>query len=269
MKMFRWFCSWIVILCYSSVSFAQETVDCSALIDRPTVFFVNGMYTDRKPAERIVEDLKESYFSFLASLPNQDYLTDEMRCVEFRVAHNQKEEAWLDLLEAFVQSLSDDTVTFWHWVARTHGFPVPEWFKEKQLEISKAISSAFAYVIDEDLRKHVDVYAGMLGSRMVVAHSQGNYYATQANLLLPAYLRIPAFAVATPEGSEPDRGYLTYANDTVINAVRGITGALPANAEGNCEEDWSCHGMREVYLQTDRRLIAWTIFTTLFPPVPY
>lgn len=269
MKVFRWFCVLMVFLCGSSIGLAQETVDCSTIADRPTVFFVNGMYTDWEPAEATKEDLKESYFSFINSLPNQDYVTDEMRCVDFRIAHNQKEEAWLDLLEAFVQSFSDDTVTFWHWVSRSSGFPVPEWFKEKQLEVAKTISSAFAYIVDEDLRKHVDVYAGTLGSRMVVAHSQGNYYATQANLLLPAYLRISAFAIATPEGNEPDGGYLTYANDTVINAVREITGALPANAEGNCEEDWSCHGMREVYLQTDRRLIAWTIFTTLFPPVPY
>lgn len=102
MKVFRWFCSLIVILCGSPVGLAQEAVDCSAITDRPTVFFVNGMYTDVELAEEARKDLKASYLSFLNSLPNQDYVTDEMRCVDFRIAHNQKEEAWLDILEAFV-----------------------------------------------------------------------------------------------------------------------------------------------------------------------
>lgn len=250
-------------------SLTYGETDCSSIIDPPVVFFVNGMYTDKGAAYDAKNDLRNSYFSFLASLPNQSSVTDEMRCVEFRVAHNQREEAWLDLLEAFVQSLSDDTITFWQWMARSHGIFVPEWFREKQLEISKTVSSALAYIVDDDLRKHVDVYAGTLGNRIVVAHSQGNYYATEANLLLPAYLRVPVFAVATPEGNEPDEGYLTYGNDTVINALRAITGALPANAEGNCSTDWSCHGMRESYLATDREHISRKIFNVLFPPVPY
>ena len=264
-------------LCFVAILFglgslsAHADVDCSSVTNPPTVFFVNGMRADSDSAEETKKKLREVYLSYLNSLPNQSYVTDEMWCVQFRLAHNQKEDLWLELLEVFLQSIPDDTVAFWQWVDLVPGITVPEWFKEAQLAVEETVVSAFAYIVDEYLRQHVDEYAGTIGNRIVVAHSQGNFYTTEANRLLPASLRIPVFAVATPEGISPSLGYLTNDDDHVINAIRLATGALPANAAGGCDEesDWSCHGMSETYLRTDGEDIARTIHNTLFPPVPY
>ena len=269
MKVFSLCCA-IVLLGVMS-AFARADVDCSSVTNPPTVFFVNGMRDDKFVAERIKDKLKEVYTSYLNSLPNQSYVTDEMRCVQFRLAHNQNEESWLELLEVFLQSIPDDTVAFWQWMDLIPGVTVPEWFRDAQLALEETIVSAFAYIVDEDLQQHVDQYAGTIGNRIVVAHSQGNFYTTEANRLLPPSLRVPVFAVATPEGVSPSLGYLTHNDDHVINAIRLATGALPANAAGECDEesDWSCHGMQESYLRTDGEDIARKIHDTFFPPVPY
>lgn len=269
MKAFLWCLVVILLGAMSSSTYAD--VDCSSVTNPPTVFFVNGMRSGEKSSELTVEKLKESYFSYLGSLPNQSYVTDEMRCVRFRPAHNQKEEPWNELLEVFLQSVPDDTVAFWQWIDLIPGVTVPEWFRNAQLALEETIVSAFAYIVDEDLQQHIDQYAGTLGKRMVIAHSQGNFYATQANVLLPPGLRIPVFAVATPEGTSPSLGYLTHDDDNIINKVRFVTGALPANAAGECDEesDWTCHGMKESYLRANGEYIARHILNTFFPPVLY
>ncbi len=269
MKAFLWCLVVILLGAMSSSTYAD--VDCSSVTNPPTVFFVNGMRSGEKSSELTVEKLKESYFSYLGSLPNQSYVTDEMRCVRFLPAHNQNEEPWNELLEVFLQSVPDDTVAFWQWIDLIPGVTVPEWFRNVQLALEETIVSAFAYIVDEDLQQHIDQYAGTLGKRMVIAHSQGNFYATQANVLLPPDLRIPVFAVATPEGISPSLGYLTHDDDHVINAIRLVTGALPANAAGECVEkdDWTCHGMKESYLRANGEYIARHILNTFFPPVLY
>ena len=269
MKAFSW-CFAIVLLGVMSAS-TYADVDCSSVTNPPTVFFVNGMRADSDSVEETKEELRGVYLSHLDSLPNQSYVTDEMRCVSFRVAHNQNEETWNELLEVFLQSVPDDTVAFWQWIDLIPGVTVPEWFRNAQLALEETIVSAFAYIVDEDLQQHIDQYAGTLGKRMVIAHSQGNFYATQANVLLPPDLRIPVFAVATPEGTSPSLGYLTHDDDYVINTARLVTGALPANAAGECDEesDWSCHGMKESYLRTNGDYIAQHILDTFFPPVLY
>lgn len=270
MKVWLYLLSFIVILFGVGSASAYADVDCSSISNPPTVFFVNGMRADKASAEKTRDKLKEVYFSFVNSLPNQSYVADEMRCVRFQAAHNQKEDAWLELLEVFLQSVPDDTTTFWQWIDMAAGISVPEWFREAQLNVTKTISTAFAYIVDEDLQQHVENYAGTLGRRLVIAHSQGNFYATEANLLLPSNLRVPVFAVATPESVDSYRGYLTYGSDEVINAIRNITGALPANAEGICgADDWSCHGMRETYLETSGQDIGRAIYEALSPVFPF
>lgn len=261
--------SFVVILFGSNSVLAYADVDCSSISNPPTVFFVNGMRTDKSSAEKTRDKLKEVYYSYVNSL-DSSLVEDEMRCVQFRIAHNQKEEAWLELLEVFLQSVPDDTTIFWQWMDMATGISVPEWFREAQLNVTKTISTAFAYIVDEDLQEHAMVYAGTLGRHVVVAHSQGNFYATETNLLLPSSLRVHIFAVATPESVEPYSGYLTYEKDAVINAIRDVTGALPANAEGVCgTNDWSCHGMRETYLETSGQRIGQAVYVSLLPVVPY
>ncbi|QQS20962.1 MAG: hypothetical protein IPL87_00170 [Candidatus Moraniibacteriota bacterium] len=274
MKAVLWFSRLLVllliVLCQQEIAVAQGADRCSAIANKSTVFYVNGMYVDAFSAEMTKQRLKATYLSYLETIPDQQFVTDEMRCVEFRVAHNQREKAWLDLLEAFVQSSSDDTVHFWEWISRSHGIPVPEWFKEVELTVSKTISSAIFYIVDGDLRQHVETYAGTNGRGIVVPHSQGNFYATQANLLLPRELRLPVLAIATPESVAPSLGYVTGENDMVINTIRDVTGALPANANVPCSpDDWTCHGMSETYLGGRGMDIAWKIHGALFPPVPY
>lgn len=249
-----------------SVSAYAEEVDCSGITFPKTVFFVNGMNSIPDDAEKAKKELEKAYLSYLDTLPNP---TDYERCVRFDLGYNQNEDAVTQIFEAALQSIPDQWVYFWNINLGLIWDLVPDWYKDAILNAAKDFSSDVAYLIDEDLQVQIEKYRNAPGDYVFVAHSQGNFYANEANHILG---NVPTFSIATPESALASRSpfslYLTFEEDKVIDAVRILTGALEANAQGNCEQDWSCHKMRQAYLHTSQEYIGKKIYFILSPPAP-
>ena len=139
---------------------------------------------------------------------------------------------------------------------------------------SAQLVNADAYINDADLQKHMSEYQSKIESchrLLIVAHSQGNFYANQAwdrlysNNIGPYQLRnfsnVGLLSVAspanhvgdwllTPDDQNSITSHVTLSNDWIINAVR-IFGynALPSNQKNsNTDLDWKHHSFIDSYL---------------------
>jgi len=125
----------------------------------------------------------------------------------FELSYNHDEEAY-SLIEVFRQRMGDQTASYWRWLGNLE--IASDWFQSA----TRSVASGFDLlesVVDEDLRRHIQRYEGLLmeGNRvLVVTHSQGNLYANAATpdwltrgcRWMPSALsRSPTLPVMSPE----------------------------------------------------------------------
>jgi hypothetical protein len=154
----------------------------------------------------------------------------------FSYAYNNSEESTEQLLQVLSQaalgksSIKLPSIPSFPSTPSVPSVPsVPSWapdLPESVLEDIRSIeraATADAYVKDPDLAAHVARYAADLaaGKRvLVLAHSQGNFYANEAHERLPSTAGFGIVAVATPASSTAGNGpYTTLTNDEVVKLV--------------------------------------------------
>ncbi|MEN8687787.1 MAG: hypothetical protein AB1Z51_10095 [Desulfuromonadales bacterium] len=177
---------------------------------------------------------------------------------EFELSYNHNEGAF-SLLEAFRQRMGDQTASYWRWLGNLE--IAPDWFQSATRSVASGFDLLEA-VVDEDLRRHIQRYEGLLmaGNRvLVVAHSQGSLYANAAHTRLAEKgLPMDAFgiiSVANPASRVAGDGpYFTLLNDLVIYGVSLVyPNTLPGNIENTIDDtDWTHHSFIDAYLNGDQ-----------------
>jgi hypothetical protein len=168
--------------------------------------------------------------------------------IRYSFSYNQNEKWWLQLIQVLVQKDFDIWDSFLSYIRDSS--ETPESVRD---EIKSIYSEASAnnYIIDTDLRSHVDHYRADIfeGKKVVVvAHSQGNFYANNA------YGRVGSkgfgiVSVATPANFVKGGGYhTTLTNDLVIALVRLIMGALDGNVTNSYRYGWLNHNFIGAYM---------------------
>jgi hypothetical protein len=231
-----------LLLCAGAAS-AQQ-VSCPA---RGTVvYFGNGVNTSAIEADATARDR-------LPGLASEAGIAEPL---DFKVAYNQSNGLFDDLIETMAQKAAEDDRFTWFMMNNVAGYllrglAVPTrildglpggagFVAQVQEVINQAIAESgrqSTSFYNADVGEHTRSYASDVrnGYRaMVVAHSQGNLFANAARGYLPQLA--PEFAssfgivsVATPAEVAHD-GYVTSSNDAVIGLLRQLgRTVLPAN----------------------------------------
>ena len=200
--------------------------DCPGNESSAVLFFANGMFNDKGDAE-------ESLAALISKTEGRFSSND--------IAYNFNETPLLQILQVFWQKRRSDQRFRWSYFSQMDGPPeVKASIQEKVKEMTKEF-----YVRDADLRNHVALYKRYLKAKksiVIVAHSQGNFYANGAfeylqdeqneqtpdNEFLNAKdLRLKIVGVASPDSYVAGNGsYRTLKSDGVIAK---IPNALPPN----------------------------------------
>lgn len=165
------------------------------------------------------------------------YTPEEMATMEFKIAYN-KSHGLLDFFEAVLQKgLSENpVVSFWRLIGNFD--PMPNWAQEKIKDMAASLDVG-ELVGGVSLSKHLKLYRNSIkeGKKvLVVAYSQGNFFANQAHDLL-YYGNSPIeqqsfgiVSVANPSGfvgGSIDGLYTTLEEDKVIASIRLVLTGLP------------------------------------------
>lgn len=234
------------------------------------IVYGNGMYNDRKDAVVSLLSLRNK---ILFSPQSYSYRAE----LEFYLAYTDNNGAagpsslvgLAQLYEAFVQKQAANDSSFWRWLGDIA--VAPAWFKASMNDMA-ANTNSNAYVNDATLQQQLDGdpsnpslqpgYRTLLkrGDRIViVAHSQGNFYANAAYDVLVSqssnYVhRLGIVAVASPDNRVAGGGqYITVPEDVVIAAIRfvypltlassPVSGSSPNMAElGQATYDSAAYG---------------------------
>ena len=202
-----------VLLAWTCITQAQCPAETS-------LFFSNGMFNSKQSAN----DSRRNLEMRLSE-------TENWKRSRTYLAYNEDENAAYRLLEVYEQKSGDFGKTFWRWMWDWSA--APDWFKDsmKAAMAKQDLHGLQGY----ELSDHVIRYEGQMDldrSIVVVAHSQGNFFANNASLILqnehyPAATQFRIVAVATPASFVNDDGpYFTLKSDGVI---RLIPTALPPN----------------------------------------
>jgi uncharacterized repeat protein (TIGR03803 family) len=217
---------WLATALVLRASTAAMADPCSGV--GPTiVYFANGINTP------FPEDAYASLKALGTALDDKGPIPSA--CLQGDIAYNRSDGAFLDLLNSNQQLFGDETSQFWRWVS--HLDPLPDWFQEKSAELAQAIDRG-AYVIDADLQSHVTRFRNDIDNShlkvIVVAHSQGNFYANDAYNILTTGAqpvdssRLAIIAVATPASFTAGGGpYTTLHGDIILL----VPTARPANTD--------------------------------------
>lgn len=180
------------------------------------LFFANGMFNTYDDADKALDKLK-SY-------------TDGS-FYDYQISYNENEVIVTQIFEVVFQKIAEGELFLWRYFSRLEG---PEWFRELARATASTITASM-YTIDKDLKKHVDAYKKYMSQNnelIVVAHSQGNFYANQALEFLAlndSHPSLGILAVATPARYVAGNGkYVTLESDGVIT---NIPGSLSPNVE--------------------------------------
>lgn len=204
----------VAVICCWSLSIQAQ---CPA---ESSLFFGNGMFNSRRSANRSLERL--------SSRINE---TENWKRERSYVAYNYDESAVYQLLEVYEQKMGDFDKQFWRWM--WNWTDAPEWFQDtiKAQQTKQDINGLQGHALSEQhLRYQDEMEVGR--SIIVVAHSQGNFFANNSSLWLqnafyPASTDFRIISVATPASFVEDDGpYFTLESDGVI---RWIPSALPPN----------------------------------------
>jgi hypothetical protein len=231
------------------LTYSAESVTCPDGSKATVIFYSNGVNVDDDKAYIQKEDLRTKLETFITENPLQS------GCISgYDVAYNYNEFLFFDFFEAYRQLLLTDTVLF---LQIYYGIiPAQSWFEQIFLDITKRLVGAASYVIDADLREHTDSYQKEIqinGNKVVVvAHSQGNFYANESYSFLVDSGLVASddfhiVAVATPASFV---GFIGNKEPyTTLNAdlIQLVPGALHPNTDGVCR-DWACHYFVVTYL---------------------
>jgi probable HAF family extracellular repeat protein len=235
-----------------------DVPDCSEIPRTPTrIYFGNGIAKTRAEAQDALNDLNGNGLEPLVrnALPS---FVDPAQ-VSFCLAYDRQYEH-LDKKLDFVAQILD--------AAEQKGIEmsplVLSWLFDFQTAppfvqsiVTDEINSA-SEVFRPDLQRHVSEYMAQLavGKAIVVAHSQGNFYANEAyDLLSTDPMHLSVIAVATPSdhvaGFAPGQGAWTTLHNDVITLTR-LIGSLPPDWDNNppCPIDHAiaCHDFVASYL---------------------
>ncbi|MFN3617089.1 MAG: hypothetical protein ACK4TS_03795 [Aquabacterium sp.] len=192
---------------------------CSSHPHQVVVYFGNGINTSPESAERSMLLLRRN----LGTTYND-------KALRYDLAYNATDGMVDDLKQAAQQAGIQWTSDLANWLIRERR--APPWFNRwHRLQIER-----FTLGLLPEVDQHVDSYRHAIAqgqSVLVVAHSQGNFYANDARRLLQSQLspeqlrRFAIHGVAVPAnnvGGEPGP-YLTNHRDFITV----VPGALPAN----------------------------------------
>ena len=152
--------SYFIILLHTQNCFADANCPStpSALV------FVNGMFNSKDDARASLNLLQK------INLNKFD---------RYELAYNLNVKPLQQLLQVYRQKMKSEERLLWSYFSKING---PEWFNRmmsKQVEKTNASS----YVSDKDLQSHISIYNSLLAKQytlVLVAHSQGNFYANQS-----------------------------------------------------------------------------------------
>lgn len=209
-----------------------------------TIFFSNGMFT--------------KYWSAIVSkILMRDTIgdvTQDNEKIQYALSYNENESALTQLVEVLRQEGFENWTAFFHYLHNAPG--APDCFKNKVKELAVAVDTE-NFLVDEDLRKHVSNYNEAIEHGMkvvVVAHSQGNFYANSAyNLVDSPSMGI--VSVANPGAHVAGGGpYTTLLLDVVINVIVRTYDwfTLLPNEYNSTIYEWTSHDFMKSYWFGDR-----------------
>lgn len=231
----------ILLIASTILPIRAYSLGCSA---RSTnVFYGNGMFNSWAQAEESRKSLKRRIFNSGLGLQNVE------------LAYNVNERALEVLLQAAIQKKEEYGRVFWRYLSKLSLAP------DDFIEFAKNTSREFdreRYLNDDDLKLHVAAYRKKinLGDRvLLVAHSQGNFYANAAWNILEENSQtadhITIVGVATPVSEIAGGGrYATLTQDLFMAFVRDTAGALPPNVT-NSKSSPLGHEFVSEYLEGD------------------
>lgn len=230
------------------------------------VVFGNGIMNNEADADRSLYRIQEL---LRANTPPVEF-----EKFEFDLAYNQSYGLMRDLYESVKQRVGQDNavVSFWRWLGGREA--VPDAVQEELLRMATRFDFS-TMVGDEDLADHLALYRNSVhaGKKVVViAHSQGNFFANAAhNILYTGATPIQSnsfglVCVADPASScAGDGPYTTLVEDGVIAAislatVTGILPPLPPNLtnilSGARTSDWRGHNFINEYMAEESRSVT-------------
>ena len=185
-----------------------------------TLFFGNGILNSWKSASESLDQLQSRISE-----------SENWKRERSHLAYNYDETAAYKLLEVYEQKVGDFDKQFWRWM--WDWTDAPSWLQDqvKTLQGQQDLEGLQGYSLSEQISQY-EHEMDMDRSIVVVAHSQGNFFANNASLLLqnafyPATTDFKIVSVATPASFVNDDGpYFTLKSDGVI---RWVPGALPPN----------------------------------------
>jgi len=140
----------------------------------------------------------------------------------FTYSYNNNEDDLTQVLEVVGQAIDDAALRSQSWLNVPSGSPTSFRDAVRSRQQSARVGN---YVKDSDLDAHVARYRADLeaGRRVIVlAHSQGNFYANRAFENLPSTAGFGIVAVGTPAGYTAGNGpYTTLTTDKIIDPVPG------------------------------------------------
>ncbi len=161
----------IFLVCMTLISPSAISSVCEYGNGKAILYYSNGMFNSGK-------EISDSAISLRNSLVSNKCEKGEI-FVKESINHN--EFMLSQLIEVARQNLLTDWSLFWGWLGG--GSASPQWFKDATQDLSGQ-ADKLNYLIDEDLQSHVKEYIKEIdkGNKVVVvAHSQGNFYANFAN----------------------------------------------------------------------------------------
>ena len=289
MKYFLIFSFLFVVL--SSQSQAQsdggQTGESLCLPAPMTIIFANGVFNDERDAQKALEKIK---FLTIKELKKDGFVIGKklFRCfnefLEFELQYNRT-DGIADIFEAAAQNILLNIGRYWEMRSNEETdeslqelyASSSEWWDKAHYEIDPDLSQ-FVEVYTEEDQIDIDLYGdgyqflkAKIG-RVVVSHSQGNFYSNIVWTNLPTANK-PLYriiGVATPDsivgGSGP---YISYEDDKIINAARWFTAnsriaePLPANEPSAEFGSFTRHLFLEDYLRKNSNTRDFIVNNTL------
>ena len=224
-------------------AFAQQS--CQATPEKFHVVFGNGILTTVNGASASLSALEAKLGS---SYSGQE--------IDYDLAYNYSNGAFIDLLQSFDQQLAQYTSQVLQWF---YGIGiVPNWFNNLQQQILVTVYQITA----PELTAHVEKYreAILQGRKvLVVSHSQGNFYVNQAKQIL-----------SSQQPSVPMESFGIFGVATPANNVGGANGPYLTNhrdiillVPGSLDSNWTLHNAGDGSVADDRgRVLAHSFVDT-------
>jgi hypothetical protein len=174
--------------------------------------------------------------------------------VTFSYSYNNNEDDLTQVFQVAAQAIADNQVKVPSWLKVPSSAPAAF---VNAVQSAERNANPDTYVKDPDLTAHVARYDADLaaGKRIiVVAHSQGNFYANRAYDRLASTTGFAVVAVGTPASYTAGGGpYTTLTNDQIIEPIPGRRAPNTSNGSGfvNATKGSDGHSFTRHYLDGD------------------